>query len=241
MVGGGEHHVAGALCVGENHRLQHVHHLGDVGHAQAVGVFVEHVEREGGHHGVAHGILLVEVPPYGAGLLVPPCAPFVEEQSDVLFRVFLVHNGAVPLEYIFNLEAFAEGPVVLVVVELRGGAFRAVPSRYGVVVERHAVHEVANVVHQHFCPVVVVVAGARGYLVELVAVVVAAIDGVTPEEVAVVFGPHVSAASPRLVAYAEELHLPRLVAAVLPAQLGHGCVAVAGHVFHPFCQFLNGS
>ena len=81
---------------------------------------MEHVERESCHEGVAHGILLVEVAADGAWFLIPPGAPFIDEQTDVLLGVFGVHDGAVLLDDVFDLEAFAERPVVLVVIEFRG-------------------------------------------------------------------------------------------------------------------------
>ena len=79
MVGRREHHVACAFLVGEDHRLEHVHHLGDIGHLHAVGVLVEHVEREGCHEGVAECILLIEVASDSAWLLVPPGAPLIDQ------------------------------------------------------------------------------------------------------------------------------------------------------------------
>ena len=78
---------------------------------------VEHIERKGSHHGVAHGVLLEEVSAVGSWLMVPPCSPFVHQKADVFFRVFFVHDGTVALDHIFYLKAFAQCPVVLVVVE----------------------------------------------------------------------------------------------------------------------------
>ena len=120
--------MARAFLIGENHRLQHVHHLCDVGHFHALGVLVEDVQRERGYEGIAQGILLIEMAGNGAGLFIPPCAPFVDEQVDMAFGVFLIHNGNVLLDHLFNLQALAKGPVVLVVVEIGGRAFRAAPS-----------------------------------------------------------------------------------------------------------------
>ena len=145
------------------------------------------------------------------------------------------------LYHVFYLKAFAHRPVIVVVAELRGAAFAAGPAGHGVVVQRHTVHQMAYILHQHLRPVVVVVAGTARYLVELVAVVVAAVALVAAEEVAVVLRTHVAAAAPALVAHTQEFHLPGFVAAVLAAQLGHRCVTVAGHVFHPFGQLLHGA
>ena len=60
-------------------------------------------------------------------------------------------------------------------------------------------------------------------------------------QVSVVLGTHVAAAAPALVAHAEVLHLPGLVLAVCPAQVGHGGFPVEGHVLHPLAHLLNGA
>ena len=98
-----------------------------------------------------------------------------------------------------------------------------------------------NTVHQHLGPVVIVVAGSGSNLVEFVAIIVAAINRVTAEEVRVVFWAHVATAAPALITHTEVLYLPSLVATVLSAELSHRCIAVAGHVFYPLGKFLNGS
>ena len=133
MVGRGKHHVACAFLVGENHRLEHVHHLSDIGHLYAVGVFVEHVEAQRGYEGIAECVLLIQVTGDGAGLLVPPGAPLINEQTDGVLRVFLVHDGLVLLDDLLNLQTLAQSPVILVVVELRSGALRTFPSRASII------------------------------------------------------------------------------------------------------------
>ena len=117
VIGRREHHVASVLLVGQYHRLEHVHNLRNVGHADAVGVPMEHVERQSGYEGIAQGVLLIEVAGDGARLLVPPCSPFVDQQRDLLLRVFLVHDGLVLLDDILNLQTLAQRPVVVVAVE----------------------------------------------------------------------------------------------------------------------------
>ena len=208
MVGWCEHHVAVVLLVRENHRLQHVHHLSDVGHAYAVCVAVEHVEREGCNESVTHGVLLIEMPWDGAGFLVPPGSPFVNEQSDFLLGVFLVHYGFVLLDDVFYAEALAQCPVIVIAIEFGSGPLASCPSAHGVVVQADAVHAVAHLIHEYFGPVVVVVAGSTGNLIELVAVVVAAVGGVASVEVCIIVGTHASAASPAFIAHAEEFHIP---------------------------------
>ena len=217
MVGRGEHHVARTHLVGQYHRLQHVDHLCDVGHLHAVGMAVEHVERQGCHEGIAQGVLLIQVPRDGAGLLVPPGAPFVHQQVYLVLRVGLIHDGLVLLDDFLYLQTLGQCPVVLLVVELGGRTLRPRPAGAGVVVERQAVHQLTHALHQHLRPVVVVVGGSGGYLVEAVAVVVAAVGGVAAVEVAIVLGPHVATTAPRLVAHAQILDLPGLFASVLLA------------------------
>ena len=125
--------MTGALGVGEDHRLEHVYHLGDVCHLDAVGVTVEHIEREGCHESIAHAVLLIEVTLDGSRFLIPPGSPFIYEQTNLLLRVSLVHDGFVLLDHVFNAEAFAHGPVVVVVAELGSRTLAAFPAGYCII------------------------------------------------------------------------------------------------------------
>src|SRR6185369_1467507 len=52
-----QHHLL-AIC--QCHRLQHVHHLRDVGHLHSIRVVVENVEIDCSDDGIAHCVLLIE-------------------------------------------------------------------------------------------------------------------------------------------------------------------------------------
>ena len=109
--------MTGALGVGEDHRLEHVYHLGDVCHLDAVGVTVEHIEREGCHESIAHAVLLIEVTLDGSWFLIPPGSPFIY----------------VLLDDILDAKAFAHGPVVVVVAELGSRTLASAPSGYCII------------------------------------------------------------------------------------------------------------
>ena len=238
IVGRREQHFR-AVC--QDHGLEHVDDLGDVGHFDAVGIFVEHVQGKGCHESIAHGVLLVQVAVDRSRLFVPPSAPFVHHQADLLLRVVFVHDLDMFFDDIFYFEAFAHCPVIVVLVEIRGRSFAAAPPRYRVIVQGKSVHAAAYVFHQCFRPVVVVVAGSAGDLEKAVPVVVAAIGGVAAVEVGVIFGAHASATSPAFVADTDEFDFPCLIASVLPAQAGHRAVAFRSHIFDPFGHLFNGS
>src|SRR5207247_3865365 len=101
--------------------------------------------------------------------------------------------------------------------------------------------ETTDRLHQRLGPGQVVVGGAGGDPVELVVAVVAAEGGVATRHIGVRLGAHVPAATPGFVADAPARHLPRLVAAVRPAQPDHGAVAVAGQVLDPLAHLLDGA
>ena len=65
------------------------------------------------------------------------------------------------------------------------------------------------------------------------------IGGVLAEQVGVVLGPHVAAATPGLVADAEEVHVPGLVTAVLAPLVGQRRNGARGHVLHPVGHLLR--
>ena len=113
--------------------MEYVDDLGDVGHFQTVGVFMEYVQGQGGNESVAHGILLVKMAVDGSGFFVPPGTPFVKHQGYVLFRVVLIHDRDMLFYHIFYFQAFPHCPVIIVFVEICCRAFAAVPTGNGVV------------------------------------------------------------------------------------------------------------
>ena len=202
---------------------------------------MEYIQREGCYEGIAKCVLLVQVTRNGAWLLVPPCAPLVDKQTNLTLGILLVHNGLVLLDHLFYLKALAQSPVVLIGIELSGRALRTIPTCAGVVVERDTLHTVANLIHTYFGPVVIIIAGTRGDAIEAVLSLVAQIGVELTELVAVILWSHVTTAAPSLVADAEVFYLPSLVAAILAAQTGHWRVAVAGHILNPLGHLLNGT
>ena len=236
VVGRSEDHL---VVAGEDHRLEDVDHLGDVGHLDAAGVLVEDVQGHGGDDGVAHGGLLEEVAGIGAGFDIPPGAPLVHEKVDLALGIILVHDGDMLLDAGLDGDCTAECAVVLLVGEIGGGALAAGPGHAGVVMHGDGVHLVADVLHADLGPVVIGVGCAAGDLIEAVAVVVAGVGGIAAEEVGIVLRGHVAAAAPSFVADAEELDFPGLVAAVAAAHLGHGAVAGGSHILHPLCKLFG--
>ena len=116
-----------------------------------------------------------------------------------------------------------------------GGRALHVPlaGRERVVVQAQAVHVPGRSRHEHLGPLVVVgVRPARDLRDRLVAVL-AHVGLVLPVQVRVVQRKHVAAASPALVADAEELEPEGLITPVALAQIRHGGARVEGHVLHP--------
>ena len=141
-------------------------------------------------------------------------------------------------EDFFHFEAFAHCPIIVVFVELSSGSFTATPARYGVIMKRKTLHTVSYTIHQYISPVIVVIAGSAGNLEEMVAVVVAAIGGVTTVQVCIVFGTHTAATSPTFISYTQIFNLPCFVAPVFAAKVRHRRVTVRCHIFYPFGEFL---
>jgi hypothetical protein len=52
MIGGGQQHL---LLVGQDHGLQHIDHLGDIGALHPVAMALENIEAQRRHLGVAQG------------------------------------------------------------------------------------------------------------------------------------------------------------------------------------------
>ena len=151
--------MASTFLVGEDHRLEYVDDLCDIRHLHTVGMTMEDIERQGSDESVTQGVLLIEVSGDCPRLFVPPCSPLIDEQSYRILRVFLIHDSLVLLDDFLNLQTLTQSPVVLVGIEIDGRAFRAIPARACVVMQTDSLHAVADILHQHFRPVIVIVAG----------------------------------------------------------------------------------
>ena len=117
MIGRRQEHL---LAFGEDHRLQDVDGLGDVGHPHAVGVAMENVKRQRGHEGIAHRVLLVEEARIRARLAFVPRAPLVDDHGYALFRIVEVHDRRVLGDaLVYRQGAFQAGEILLV-AEING-------------------------------------------------------------------------------------------------------------------------
>ena len=236
VVGGGLDHLG---TFGEDHALQHVDDLGDVGHNHPVAVLVEDIQMESRYHGVPHGVLLIQEAGVGAGLHAKPGAPFVHNQAYSVFGIVLVHDSQVAVDQLFHPLGLHQSDVVHRTVEVQSTSLDFPTQGVGVVVEGDGVHELAGHLHHAVGPVVVVDVGAAGDLKHPVVPVVAHKGAEPAEQVAVIFRAHIAAAAPVFVADAEVLHLPGLFPAVGFPQLGHRGNPVEGHVLHPLAHFLD--
>ena len=200
---------------------------------------MECVERNGSHHRIAHGVLLIEVSTHTAWLFIPPSAPFIHEQLHVVTWVILIHDGNVFLEYLFNTHTtLGNRPIILILIEVCSTSLRAIPSVAGVVVKRKTIHAVTNLLHCHFRPVVVVVARTRSNLVKTVAIEFTAISAIATIKVGIVFDTHIATATPAFVTNTDILHLPRFFASILLTKFRHWAI-LGCHVFHPLSRFLR--
>ncbi len=104
--------------------------------------------------------------------------------------------------------------------------------------QRKTIHESPCHAHEYISPVVVIVAGTRCNLIELVAVIVAAICLIAAVEVAVILRTAVAAAAPALVTDTKIFQFPRFLAAILLAQLCHRS-RLGSDILDPFGEFLD--
>ena len=173
IVSRSQHHLV-SFC--QNHRLQYIYYLSNVSHLNSVSIFMEDVQTQRSHKGIAQGILLVKMTADSTRFFIPPGSPFVYHQANLLLRVIFVHNGNVTLKHIFNFAAFSHCPIVILIVEFRSRTFASTPSKHCIIVQRKSVHAMTHVFHQDFSPIVVIIAGTAGNLEQTVTIIVTAIS-----------------------------------------------------------------
>ena len=236
IVSRSQHHL---VFFGQNHRLQYIYHLSNVGHFNSVGIFMEDIQTQRSHEGIAQGILLVKMTADSTRFFIPPGSPFVYHQANLLFRVIFVHNGNVTLEHIFNFAAFSHRPIIIFVVELRSRTFASTPSKHSIIVQRKSVHAMTYVFHQHFSPVIVIIAGTAGNLEQAVAIVVTAISRITAIQIGIVFRTHATSASPAFISHSEVFYFPRFFTSVFQTQFCHRASLFRSHIFYPLGHFFH--
>ncbi len=106
MISGRQNHLR---PFGQDHGLQDVDHLRNVGQAHAVGMTLENIEIERGDDGIAQRILLIQKSRLAARFRIVPSAPFVDGKGDLLRRIILIHHGAVLGDVIIHPERVRQG------------------------------------------------------------------------------------------------------------------------------------
>ncbi|MNC72538.1 hypothetical protein D3C75_1236010 [compost metagenome] len=81
--------------------------------------------------------------------------------------------------------------------------------------QAESVHHFARFPHDYFRPVVVIHIRSPGNLVEPVVAIVSDIGLITPVQVSIIFGTHIAAAAPVLIADSEIFQCPWLLLPVL--------------------------
>jgi len=117
MISGRQHHL---LAPGQDHGLQHVHHLRDVRHVHAIGVTMEDVEIDRSHDRIAQRVLLIEEAWFAPRLGIVPRAPFVDRKADLLLGIVLVHHRGILRDQVVHAQRALECRNPLVLGEARG-------------------------------------------------------------------------------------------------------------------------
>ena len=167
-----------------------------------------------------------------ARFLVVPGAPFIDIQADLPGGIILVHDRGGFADDLVNVQGMRQGRSPFAFRKAGGRPLVAEDARHGVVMHAQPV-ELAAVPHHGFGKIVVIVMAAAGDLQAAHLARGAGKGGIAAIDVGGVFGAHVAAAAPGLVADADEMHVPGLGAAVPAPLIGQRGFAVRGHVFQP--------
>ena len=159
MVGRRQHHFA---ALSQDHRLQDIDHLRNVGHADGVAVVIEDVQVDGCHQRIAHRVLLIEEARICARLHIVPGAPLVHSQTDFAPACKLADDAAVVFHQLLHAQRLVQGGIVFALGELRRRALvLPILMRERVVVQRHSVNDMARALEYGAGPVVVIDIRAR--------------------------------------------------------------------------------
>ena len=143
------------------------------------------------------------------------------------------------LKHIFNFATFSHCPIIIFIVELRSRTFASTPSKHSIIVQRKSVHAMTYVFHQHFSPVIVIIAGTAGNLEQTVAIVVTAISRITAIQIGIVFRTHATSASPAFISHSEVFYFPRFFTSVFQTQFCHRASLFRSHIFYPLGHFFH--
>ena len=87
---------------GDDHRLQHIHHLRDVGHPHAVCVAGEDVDVHRGSHAITQGLVLLQEHLLGARFRLQPYTPLIDDKRNMFLRIIFIHDLLMLLDRAFH-------------------------------------------------------------------------------------------------------------------------------------------
>src|SRR2546423_915539 len=229
------------VALREDHGLEHVHGLRDVGHVYAVGVVVENVQYDRCGHCITECVLLIQEGRIGSGLGLMPHTPLADDQPYALCWIEAVHDCRVAGDDCVKLRRLLHQLRPLGFREDRRATLLAPSPREDIAMEVESVDQAPRLAHNDFCPTVRLVGGARRDAKGTHRPVRWKKAHEALVDVGVILGAHVSTASPALVADSPEMHVPRLRSSVASAKIGHRTGAGMVYVLPPFRHLLHAS
>ena len=205
--------------------MEIVAQLGDIGHVHHVAAVIEEIQRQRGHHGIAHiALLLKQIEALaGAGAVLVPISPFVHDQLDFPLGIEFIHGGAVSVEHEEHIIRAEQLVVPAVFIEMK---LVAAAERAGVIMNAHAISgrfvpfAGAPFLHEAARPFKIRAVGSAHDEFQVLCAQTLADGGVANELAGALFGRHLSAAAPVFIADAPEADVEGLRRAVGRALVG---------------------
>ena len=137
MIGWCQDHIS-SIC--KNHGLEHIYDLRKVCHFYSVAVFVENIQSDTCNQGISHCILLIQESRICAWFYCVPCTPFINDHTDFLLRIILIHNVSVTLDQCFHKERFVQALIPYFVIKICSTSLDLPSFRMHIIMKGKAIH-----------------------------------------------------------------------------------------------------
>ena len=137
MIGWCQDHIS-TIC--KDNGLKNIYDLRKVCHLYSVTVFVKDIQSDTCDQGISHCVLLIQEARVCAWFHCVPCAPLVNDHTDLFLRIIFVHDMSVTLDQSFHKERFIQTLIPYLIIKICSTSLDLPSFRMYIIMKRKTIH-----------------------------------------------------------------------------------------------------
>ena len=137
MIGWCQDHIS-TIC--KDNGLKNIYDLRKVCHLYSVTVFVKDIQSDTCDQGISHCVLLIQEARVCAWFHCVPCAPLVNDHTDLFLRIIFVHDMSVTLDQSFHKERFIQTLIPYLIIKICSTSLDFPSFRMYIIMKRKTIH-----------------------------------------------------------------------------------------------------